>query len=341
MNQYSPTILKALITCAGLCVWLALPSCTRVEEKDPIAVEADSASSAPGASRLAPDSVSPTNATHPSALPIPESWSFDADDAKRRQRAAASTLGIPVEKTLPIAGQNHTFMLIPAGEFVMGSPENEPERERGETPFRVRITKPFYIGKFEVTQEQWEAVTGNNPSVNQAIKHPAEFIRYHDIGNHFLPKANEEVPDGLRLRLPSEAEWEYACRAGTDTAFNWGTSTITTEQANYYGDRGYNDGLKGENRRKTLAVGSFPANRWGLHDMHGNVHEFCRDLKSDYPSGAVSDPINTTEGMWQVIRGGSWKHWPGFSRSAQRGGSDQNIPSEYIGFRLVMEFQEK
>src|ERR1022692_2803027 len=158
------------------------------------------------------------------------------------------------------------FVWIPPGSFVMGSPKKEKERVHDETQHKVTLTKGFYMGVYTVTQEQWKEVMGNNSSFFKGEKNlPVEKVSWDDCQN-FIKKLREK--DKKPYRLPTEAEWEYGCRAGTTTPFHFGV-TISTDQANYNGDSTYGDGKKGVYRMKTMPAGSFPANAWGLHDMHG------------------------------------------------------------------------
>ncbi|MDR3077516.1 MAG: formylglycine-generating enzyme family protein, partial [Planctomycetota bacterium] len=174
------------------------------------------------------------------------------------------------------------FVQIPAGTFMMGSPESEAGRYGiEEIQHEVTISKPFYLGICEVTQAQYEAVVGNNPSQykgNGGTK-PVESVSWDDA-REFCRKASDLA--GKRFRLPTEAEWEYACRAGTATPFSTG-ETLSPKQAS----------LIDAKNRETLAAGSFPPNAWGLHDMHGNVWEWCSDWYGAYATGKQTDPQGT------------------------------------------------
>jgi formylglycine-generating enzyme required for sulfatase activity len=144
--------------------------------------------------------------------------------------------------------------------------------------------------------------------------------------------------DANGYRLPTEAEWEYACRAGTTTPFNTGNN-ITTNQANYNGNNPYNNNAKGENRQRTMPVGSFAPNPWGLHDMHGNVFELCWDWYGDYPTLSQTDPSGASFGTSRVIRGGSWNNSAGGARSALRNIISPAYRYAFVGFRLVRNAQ--
>jgi len=223
------------------------------------------------------------------------------------------------------------LVFIPAGKFLMGSPAGEAQRDNDETQHEVTISKPFYMGKYEVTQGQWQAVMGSNPSYFKGgDRLPVETVSWDDC-QEFLRKA------GTGLRLPTEAEWEYACRAGTRTPFNMG-ETISTDQANYEGNFVYGSGRKGEYREKTVEVGSFAPNAWGLYDMHGNVWEWCADWYGAYPGGAATDPTGAGSGQGRVLRGGSWYDVPWYCRSAFRGGLKPDARDLNFGFRVVVSW---
>lgn len=205
------------------------------------------------------------------------------------------------------------FVWIPPGSFMMGSPKKE--KDIGETQHKATLTKGFYMASFTVTQEQWEAVMGNNPSRFKGEKNlPVETVSWDDCQT-FCKKL--QVKDKKPYRLPTEAEWEYACRAGTTTPFHFG-ETISTDQANYDGNVAFGNGKKGVYRKKTMPVGSFPPNAWGLHDMHGNVWQWCQDWHGDYPQKEVVDPQGPNKGKNRVMRGGSWGDSPHSSSSAWR-----------------------
>ena len=181
---------------------------------------------------------------------------------------------------------------------------------------RVKITKPFYMGVYVVTQAQYEAVMGANPSYFKGESNPVEKVSWNDAVE-FCKKLSAKT--GQTVRLPTEAEWEYACRAGTTTPFNTG-ETISTDQANYNGNFTYGSGSKGEYRQKTVAVGSFAPNALGLYDMHGNVWEWCQDWYDAgyYKNSPTDDPPGPEKGESRVLRGGSWNSDPRSCRSAVR-----------------------
>ena len=186
------------------------------------------------------------------------------------------------------------FVWIPPGNFIMGSPKKEKERqpEPDEPQHKVTLSKGFYMAVYTVTQEQWQAVMGNNPSCYKDEKNlPVDHVCWHDC-QAFIKKLRET--DKTQYRLPTEAEWEYACRAGTTTPFYTG-ATISTDQANFNGKIPYGNGPKGVHRGKTTPVGSFAANPWGLHDMHGNIQQWCQDWCGNYPQKDVVDPLGQTK----------------------------------------------
>jgi formylglycine-generating enzyme required for sulfatase activity len=237
----------------------------------------------------------------------------------------------PATWTEPSTGM--VFVEITAGRFVMGSPPDEQKREAQETPHDVTISRPFWMGKFEVTQRQWERVMGRNPSWFAASgpDFPVERVSYYDIRD-FLNRISARSP-GNRFRLPSEAEWEYACRAGTRTPFSVGTDLTRTE-ANI-GDRVPSEAQKREGQ--TMRVGSFPANAWGLHDMHGNVWEWTEDDHCPYPTTPVTDPVARCGSPLKVIRGGSWYFEQDSARCALRYTHRPVDVGFSVGLRIVRE----
>ena len=247
------------------------------------------------------------------------------------------------------------MMLIPGGEFTMGSPDGELERQSDEGPQHEMTVPQFFLGKYPVTQAQWRAVAGleqvegelkADPSNFKGDDRPVEQVSWEDA-QEFCARLSRET--GKAYRLPSEAEWEYACRAGTTTPFHFG-ETITTDLANYYGqDReisgetypgSYGDGPLGEYREETTPVGLFEvANNFGLCDMHGNVLEWCQDRYHDSYKGAPVDGSAWLEGGGKeelcILRGGSWVSFPGFCRSAARSRIRPSDRSDVIGFRVA------
>ena len=252
------------------------------------------------------------------------------------KRRLEAWIGMSKALTLDLGnGVKLELVLIPAGEFVMGLPDSEEERDSDEGPqHRVRIAQPFYMGRYEVTQAQWEAVMGSNPSHFKGDgRLPVENVSWNDC-QEFCKRLSAKV--GRTVRLPTEAEWEYACRAGTGTPFHFG-GTISTDQANYNGKFTYGNGRKGVYREKTTVVGSFAANAWGLHDMHGNVWEWCEDVWHEGYAGAPTDGSAWVSGgnaEYRVLRGGSWDGAPRICRSANRGRSRPDSRYGNIGLRV-------
>jgi formylglycine-generating enzyme required for sulfatase activity len=222
---------------------------------------------------------------------------------------------------------------IPGGSFKMGSPESEAQRESRESPQHNVTIQPFFMGKFTVTQEQYQAVMGENPSQFQGGKKPVESVTW-DNAVEFCAKISKIT--GKVYRLPSEAEWEYACRAGTTNPFYFG-ETITTDLANYDGNHIYGSAPKGQYRKQTMDVGSFPANAFGLYDMHGNVWEWCQDNWHENYEGAPSNgtPWLNSDNNYRMLRGGSWSNNPGFCRCAFRNWDVRGSGYADIGFRVV------
>ncbi len=223
---------------------------------------------------------------------------------------------------------------ILAGSFKMGSPPDENGRSKNEEPQHSVNVPAFFMGKFEVTQEQYEKIMGSNPSNFNGLKRPVEKVSWNNAID-FCKKLSQKTR--RKYRLPSEAEWEYACRAGTTTPFHFG-ETITTELANYDGNYTYASEPQGKCCQQTTEVGSFPPNAFGLYDMHGNVFEWCQDTWHDSYEGAPSDGSAwiDNDNQSRILRGGSWIDNPRYCRSAFRPDSRLiDNRNYYIGFRIV------
>lgn len=228
--------------------------------------------------------------------------------------------------TDPLTGMR--LVRIRAGAFTMGSPPDEAQRGEDETPHRVTLTRDFYLGAFEVTQAEWARVVHANPSQHAGCDAcPVERVNYFDV-ERFLAQLNA-VSRLFRYRLPTEAEWEYACRAGTTTPFATG-ATLSTEQANYNGAYPYAGAAPGQNRGQTTPAARFAPNAWGLFDMHGNVWEWTSDWYAAYPPDAATDSIGPAGGDKRVIRGGSWVFGADSARCAGR----YTHAPEDLGFSL-------
>lgn len=255
------------------------------------------------------------------------------------QKQAAEKAGLPLEKKIDISSEvNMVVVFIPAGEFEMGSPVDELKRDNDEGQHHIKLTKPFYMGKCEVTQLQYREVMGENPSKFGGDNLPVENVSWYDAAR-FLKKLSDKT--GKKFRLPTEAEWEYACRAGTTTAFNTGT-TIDSDFANYEATTPYANGIIGKDLKCTNKVGSYPPNAFGLHDMHGNVWEWCSDFydKDYYKVTPTVDPqgpqVNSGD---KVMRGGAWNERPNKCRSADRNNRGPKTNQPIIGFRVVMDIE--
>ena len=275
------------------------------------------------------------------------------------QTAAAKKLGVPVAFENDIGMR---FVLIPPGTFMMGSRDPSAEVARNcampnassgwfldELPrHKVTLTKAFYMSIHEVTQGAHKTLfppkpppkkkpkDGEKPAPEKKPEDPLKAKDAKDpvvnvsssIADQFCRKLSSS--DKRKYALPTEAQWEYACRAGTETPFAFG-ETISTDQANYHGNYIYGKGKKGQYREKPSPVGSFPPNAWGLYDMHGNVSEWCADHYDKYGSEAVTDPKGPAKGD-RILRGGSWRSYPGACRSAFR--LRQGSSSASSGFRI-------
>jgi formylglycine-generating enzyme required for sulfatase activity len=241
---------------------------------------------------------------------------------------------------------NLDMVFIKGGKFTMGSPDDEAERRDSEGPQHDVTVPDFFMGKYQVTQEQWQVVSAypqvnvemtSNPSSFGGENLPVEQVSW-DEAVEFCDRLSNH--SGRSYSLPSEAQWEYACRGGTTTPFAFG-HTLGTDLANYDGNYAYADGPKGEYRETTIAVGSFPANAFGLYDMHGNVYEWCLDHWHDNYEGAPIDGSAWIENgsdadAVRVVRGGSWISTPRRCRSAFRSYYAAGTRGSALGFRVVV-----
>jgi formylglycine-generating enzyme required for sulfatase activity len=244
---------------------------------------------------------------------------------------------VKLNNSITIVDLSMKLMEIPAGTFVMGSPDSEVDRGRNAEPLTtVTITKPFWLGATEVTQGQWKAVMGNNRSrfkINDQF--PVERVSWNDAVA-FCDKLNQmygnSLPPGYRYSLPTEAQWEYACRAGTTTRFFFGDDLDYNKLGQY---AWYRNNSEGESH----SVGEKLPNDWGLYDMHGNVWEWCSDWYSaSYPGGNVTDPQGPGSGRFRllVLRGGSWDESARICRSAVRNGWSADYWNDDLGFRVAL-----
>ena len=232
---------------------------------------------------------------------------------------------------------------VEPGSFWMGSPDDEDERSPNEGPRHQVGLTGFWLADSACTQALWQAVMGQNPSHfkgDDAL--PVEQVSWDDVQG-FLQRLQAALPEGSEPQLPTEAQWEYACRAGTETAFSFG-ATLTTAQANYDGNYSYGDAPKGPYRERTVPVKSLPANAWGLYEMHGNVWEWCADDQRDYAGtaladGALEEPVGLVpqeQEAHRAVRGGSWYGLAGSLRSANRIRIQRGSRNHDLGFRVAL-----
>jgi formylglycine-generating enzyme required for sulfatase activity len=246
----------------------------------------------------------------------------DVEPGKTARASAVleKTRGAEVGQAWTIPDLNLTLMPIAAGTFTMGDAGDGPAHP-------VTLTKPYWLGKTEVTQGEWEAVMGSNPSNSKGRNRPVEQVSWTEA-MEFCRKlterewAAERLPEGYAYMLPTEAQWEYACRAGT-----------TGDYAGELSAMGWYDQNSGS---KTNPVGTKRANAWGLHDMHGNVWEWCADWYAGYAGGSVRDPVGPSSGSFRVRRGGGWWNSADFCRSASRVNYVPGYRVDFLGFRLAL-----
>jgi formylglycine-generating enzyme required for sulfatase activity/tRNA A-37 threonylcarbamoyl transferase component Bud32 len=300
----------------------------------------------------------PRGTTVPEA-PRPLVAPFSGTTARESQQAWAAYLGLSVEETLELGGgEQLVVVLIPPGTFRMGSPPDEPQRIPAEKDFdveaahRVTLTKPFYLGKYPVTQAQYEAIMGRDKNKSwfrpqgggaEKVKgmptdhFPVDNVSWKDADT-FCAALAKKV--GKKVALPSEAQWEWACRAGTATPFHFGKEGNGT-QANYKGTQPYGTDQAGPYLQRTSEVGSYPPNAWGLYDVHGNVWQWCRDWYGPYAGLPATDPERTDPGPanLRVLRGGSWATNPWNCRAATRSGCAPSFSDYSAGFRVAVRLE--
>jgi len=233
-----------------------------------------------------------------------------------------------------VNGIEYAFRWCPPGSFLMGSPEDEPDRERDETQHSVTLTRGFWMLETEVTQAMWKSVMGTDPSLFKGAQNPVESVSWKACDD-FCKKLSSKL--GLTVSLPTEAQWEYACRAGTTSAYSFGSS-LNGREANCDGRYPCGTSTKGPYLRKTVPVKSYAPNAWGLYDMHGNVWEWCQDWYDEdyYAESPTSDPTGPSSGSNRVFRGGCWGSIARYCRSANRYGVTPDNRGCDLGFRPVL-----
>lgn len=254
--------------------------------------------------------------------------------------AAASLLVAPGPPSFIVEpGTGMVLIALEPGSFEMGSPATEIGRGDDETRHRVTLTRRIYMGRDEVTQAQWRTVMGQNPSHFTGCERcPVETVNFYEV-NDFIARLGAGS-SGVRFRLPTEAEWEYACRAGTTTPFNTGAG-LDAGQANVDTRYPYDGGTAAAPRERTTPAGSFPANAWGLRDMHGNVWEWTNDWYGPYDATNTTDPTGAPAGTKRVIRGGSWHFDANSARCALRYTHAPSDRGYSLGFRVVAELVDR
>lgn len=253
------------------------------------------------------------------------------------QARVVALLGVGVVPCVP----RHTLTLsggvplvgsfVPPGSFLMGGTEFDSEKPI----HRVTLTDGFFLGVYPVTQAQWKAVMGTEPSHFRGPNKPIESVSWDEC-QEFCGKLTGHLNGRGTVRLPTEAEWEHACRAGTTTHYHFG-DVPSADVANYNGTYTWNGSPKGKNRQTTTDVGSFPANPWGLHDLHGNVWEWCADEYAEYTGDDQTDPsrdIKQSDNSERVLRGGSWNYFPQYCRAARRRRDAPAYRRYDVGFRV-------
>jgi formylglycine-generating enzyme required for sulfatase activity len=294
--------------------------------------ETDQGKDLPRASAVAAD------ALVPKLLDCTGAGGVNGAEVRRFQEAWAKHLGCQVEETVEVGGGvKMTFVLVPPGNFHMGSPAEEKDRSDGEIVHEVTLTEPFYLGQTEVTQAQYQALTGANPSHFRGADRPVEQVSWEQARD-YAAELTKKQADKLVYRLPTEAEWEYCCRGGRPSTQPFGVGdgrALSSAEANFSGGPAGGGADKGPDPATTCRVGSYPANALGLYDMHGNVWEWCADWYGPYPTGAVSNPTWPTAGSVRVIRGGSWFIPAKDCRAARRGRNEPSLRLPDLGFRLA------
>jgi formylglycine-generating enzyme required for sulfatase activity len=289
-----------------------------------------------------PEKSPPPPGPRPRPLDCTGADGLTAAEVRQAQQAWAKYLGRQVEETVEVAeGVKMTFVLVPPGKFLMGSPKDEEERTEDEALHTVTLTEPFELSKYEVTQAQYEALAGENPSRFKGPDLPVERVSWVEARD-YAARLTKKLGDRHAYRLPTEAEWEYSCRGGRSSSKPFGVGDgvgLSSKEANFNGDNPYGGAEKGPYLTFTSRVGSYRANALGLYDMHGNVWEWCADWYGPYPEGTVTNPTGPAGGSAWVCRGGGWPANAGGCRAASRNWDGPSIRPSFrfhdLGFRLA------
>lgn len=312
-----PTHAKVLVVAVLVVLFCIIFATCKNDGEEQLPAQQNPAQTQPPAATASATSSATTTAVAPSVpevTPIPAGPDGSGEDTVVEENAASYNISLPGNKSM-------VMLKIKNGSFQMGSPVRESGRNKSERLKTVTIADDFYMGAYEVTQEQYQAVMKQNPSHFKGATLPVENVTW---GNAvmFCDRLNRGkfAPEGWEFSLPSSAQWEYACRAGTNTPFFWG-GTLNGDKANCYGTQPYGTRQKGKYVKRTTPVGSYGANAWGLYDMHGNVWEWCMD--------------RTTNGA-RILRGGSWATGGVLCRSAARLSNKPAAANRTVGFRVVL-----
>jgi len=357
-----------VISFALLCMGLLGCSKLEVSPKEPVEVPTTEGTKSPESepidaqASITREPNSPVNeavevpASQPPETPAGETLkTLTTVESEAPPSQPVETSSLPVPLTKPVSGKSYTIpdlkldmLWCKPGTFRMGSPDGEKGREPDETLHEVTLTQGFWLGKYEVTQEQWEKVMGTNPSPFKGATLPVEQVSWKDammfcekltvqekaagrLPKGWVTKTGKRM-GGKAYSLPTEAQWEYACRAGTTTAYSFG-DTIPDKRANFNGNVG-----------NVTPVGNYPATPWGFHDLHGNVWEWCLDWHAGYPVGPAQDPVGPSTGKERVIRGGGCQGSGVGMRSANRGRDAPHVRSSFVGgsvgFRLSLQTEK-
>jgi formylglycine-generating enzyme required for sulfatase activity len=305
---------------------VSFPGCTRSSTGDPVSASSDDAGRTSNEASEG-DRVAGTNGD---VLTKPASFETIPLGKDESYEAIPTPLGSAAGEIRELTALKIKFCWCPIGTFNMGSPADALGSERNEQQFEVHLSKGFWMQQTELTQSQYEALMGVNPSHFRSDSNPVESVTFQEA-KEFCRRLCELPPEknsGNLYRLPTEAEWEYACRAGSTSSFCFGDDEMMLEAYGWF---------NGNAARTTHPVGGKKPNAWGLHDMHGNVGEWCSDYYGPYPSGPQTDPTGPETGGQIVVRGGGWFFVPQNSRSAHRDAYPPGARYVGLGFRLVAE----